>query len=542
MPKKTTQLKSLITSPQLEFLMEAHNGLSAKIVEESGFKGIWGSGLSISAQLGVRDNNEASWTQVLEVVEFMADATRIPILLDGDTGYGDFNNMRRLVKKLEQRGVAGVCIEDKLFPKTNSFIDGITQPLADIQEFCAKIKAGKDAQYDDDFCIVARVEAFIAGHGLEAALQRASAYHAAGADAILIHSALRTPNEVLAFKQNWDDRCPAIIVPTQYYATPTDVFREYRFSIVIWANQTLRSAVTAMKKTVQTIKQQENLLAIEDKIVPVTEIFRLQGVEELQKYSIQYLPIIVKQTGGIILAASRGEELKELTATKPKVMVEIAGKPILAHSLAAYRQIDIKDIMVVRGYQKNTVNLPGVSYVDNDEYANSGELFSLQKALDAKRHSEQDLVISYGDVLFKKYILALLCDEKEADFVIVVDTQWQESANRHRLADYVTCTRPSTRTAFFQPVYLTQMAGDLAAQAIHGEWMGFFKVKQTALSLLRDTLASLLAESRHRTAKMPLLFNTLIKQGYQIRVIYTTGHWLDVDSVEDVVKANALFS
>ena len=98
--KKTTQLRSMVNSPEMAFLMEAHNGLSAKIVEEAGFKGIWGSGLSISAALGVRDNNEASWTQVLDVLEFMSDATTIPILLDGDTGYGNFNNMRRLVKKL----------------------------------------------------------------------------------------------------------------------------------------------------------------------------------------------------------------------------------------------------------------------------------------------------------------------------------------------------------------------------------------------------------------------------------------------------------
>ena len=120
---KTQQFREILGSDKLEFIMEAHNGLSARIVEETGFKGIWASGLSISAALGVRDNNEASWTQVLEVCEFMADATNIPILLDGDTGYGNFNNMRRLVTKLEQRGIAAVCIEDKLFPKTNSFIN-----------------------------------------------------------------------------------------------------------------------------------------------------------------------------------------------------------------------------------------------------------------------------------------------------------------------------------------------------------------------------------------------------------------------------------
>src|SRR6187200_754955 len=160
---KTQQFKRLLQSKRLEFLMEAHNALSSRIVEETGFRGIWASGLSISAALGVRDNNEASWTQVLEVVEFMSDATAIPILLDGDTGYGNFNNMRRLVGKLEQRGIAGVCIEDKLFPKTNSLLAGEPQQLAEVDEFAGKIKAGKDAQQDEAFVIVARVEAFIAG-------------------------------------------------------------------------------------------------------------------------------------------------------------------------------------------------------------------------------------------------------------------------------------------------------------------------------------------------------------------------------------------
>ena len=89
---KSKKLRKLIESPNLEFIMEAHNGISAKIVQEVGFKGIWASGLGISAALGVRDNNEASWTQVLEVCEFMSDATSIPILLDGDTGFGNFNN------------------------------------------------------------------------------------------------------------------------------------------------------------------------------------------------------------------------------------------------------------------------------------------------------------------------------------------------------------------------------------------------------------------------------------------------------------------
>ena len=246
---KTRQFRNLLLSEQLQFICEAHNGLSAKIVQEAGFPGIWASGLSISAQFGVRDNNEASWTQVLEDLEFMSDATRIPILLDGDTGYGNFNNMQRLIRKLEQRNIAAVCIEDKLFPKTNSFLKGDAQPLADMQEFCGKIKAGKDAQTDPDFCLIARVEAFICGWGLAEALRRAEAYHQAGADGILIHSALSVPDEILAFKREWGNRCPVVIVPTKYYATPTDVFRQHGFSMVIWANHMLRAAVASMQKT-----------------------------------------------------------------------------------------------------------------------------------------------------------------------------------------------------------------------------------------------------------------------------------------------------
>src|ERR1700721_1181965 len=153
---RSAKLRQMLHSAELEFLMEAHNGLSARIVREAGFKGIWASGLTISAQFGVRDNNEASWTQVVDMLEFMADASDLPILLDGDTGYGNFNNMRRLVRKLEQRGIAGVCIEDKQFPKTNSFLNAERQPLADMEEFVGKIAAGKDTQRDAIFSSVAR--------------------------------------------------------------------------------------------------------------------------------------------------------------------------------------------------------------------------------------------------------------------------------------------------------------------------------------------------------------------------------------------------
>ncbi len=292
MLRKSTQLKQLLQSDRLEFIMEAHNGLSARIVEEAGFKGIWGSGLSLSASLGVRDNNEASWTQVLEVMEFMSDATTIPILLDADTGYGNFNNVRRLVRKLEQRNVAGMCIEDKLFPKTNSFINSEQQPLADVEEFSAKIKAAKDTQQDPDFCVVARVESLIAGWELEEALRRAEAYYLAGADAILMHSKLKTADQILEFMRAWQNKCPVVIVPTTYYNTPTSAYEEAGVSLVIWANHLLRASIKAMQQTAAQIYQERSIGSIEGQVVSVKEIFRLQNAAELEEAEGKYLPKI----------------------------------------------------------------------------------------------------------------------------------------------------------------------------------------------------------------------------------------------------------
>jgi phosphoenolpyruvate phosphomutase len=288
--RKTTRLRQLLRSPRLEFLLEAHNGLSARIVEEAGFAGIWASGLAISASLGVRDSNEASWTQVVEVVEFMNDATSLPILIDADTGYGNFNNTRRLVRKLEQRGVAGMCIEDKLFPKTNSFINSEAQPLASVEEFVGKIKASKDTQEDADFSVIARVEALIAGHGLPEALRRAHAYYEAGADAILIHSKKSTAAEVLAFMAEWREPCPVVIVPTKYYSTPVDVFERAGISLVIWANHMMRSCITAMQRSAAQIYRERSLVDVEPAVAPLVEVFRLQQEEELSAAERVYLP------------------------------------------------------------------------------------------------------------------------------------------------------------------------------------------------------------------------------------------------------------
>lgn len=528
--KKSSMLKQLLTSKELSYIMEAHNGLSAKIVEETGFQGIWGSGLSISAALGVRDNNEASWTQVLEVVEFMSDVTNIPILLDGDTGYGNFNNMRRLVKKLEQRGIAGVCIEDKIFPKTNSFLRGEKQPLADIDEFCGKIKAGLDAKLSDDFCIVARVEAFIAGWGLKAALERAEAYRKAGATAILMHSKKQTPDEIFSFMKEWGDRCPVVIVPTKYYSTPTEEFKKHNVSTVIWANHNMRSSIKAMQETSKQIFNDQSLINVEDKIVPVREVFRLQNDDELALAEKKYFQDNTA-INTIILAASRGKELGELTENKPKALLNVNGTPILKHTIDKIRNFGSKNITVVRGYKKEKFPDWECSYIDNDQFEKTGELSSLSLALDSLKG---DVFLSYGDILFKSYILNMLNISK-TDITIVVDSNLSKRSSSY-IGDFVQCDKADLKS--FDDELPRLMKTHLASKdhldfSPHGEWIGLLKSTSKGSEIISSTITKMQKASDFSELKMGDLLKNLIDQDVAIGVIYIQDNWMDIDNYTD---------
>ena len=533
-PRKTTQLRQMLESRALEFILEAHNGISARIVEEAGFKGIWASGLALSAQFGVRDNNEASWTQVVDMVEFMADVTHIPILLDGDTGYGNFNNMRRLVRKLEQRGVAGVCIEDKLFPKTNSFIDGERQELADIDEFCGKIAAGKDSQSDDDFCVVARIEAYIAGWDTREALRRASAYHAAGADAILVHSAWSTPDQILEFAREWANRAPLVIVPTKYYSTPTPVFREAGVSLVIWANHMIRSAVDAMQDTARQIHAEQTLVTVEDQIASVKEIFRLQGADELAQAERRYVYETRRESRAVILAASRGDGLDDLTLERPKVMLPVNGKPLLRRLVERCRKQQIDSVVVVAGYKAEQIDVGGIDIVHNPRYATTGELASLNCARSVFR---DDMVVMYGDLIFRSYVLRGLM-ESDRDLTVVVDSQAGSGTDSGTPA-YAYCSVGDDRSLWGQDVLLEHISERREDQGVlaDGRWIGMLRTRARGREWLESALDALAANADFDQLGMGDLLNHIVARGHPVRVIYIHGHWLDVNSIRDLEQA-----
>ena len=533
---KFQKLKKELNSKELSFLMEAHNGLTAKIAESAGFKGIWASGLSISTALGVRDNNEASWTQILDILEFMSDATNIPILVDGDTGYGNFNNFRRLVSKLCQRDIAGVCIEDKQYPKTNSFIKKY-QKLADIDEFCGKIKAGKDTQKNDDFSIVARIEALIAGWGIGEAIKRAEAYYKAGADAVLIHSSKNNANEIVKFNKEWNDRCPVVIIPTTYYKTPTNIYKKAGISIVIWANHSLRAAIKAIQDVTAHLYKKENLRGFENKISDIDEVFKIAGNEELYQAEKKYLSE-KRNYNAVVIAASKGEQLQHLTKNKPKCMLDIHGKPLLERLTSTLKKDNIGKITVVSGYKSKAIeselNLSNVNIIVNKEYNKNNELYSLYKAAS---EIKENCIISYGDIIFRKYILdALLSFEN--DIVIVVDALFKKKKKDYE-KDLVICDRPFTGNYLLEkkPASLKCICLDEKKCKVDGQWIGLIKTNIKGSEIIKDELKILSKQKKFNSLTIPDLFNSLIKKKKKISVLYIAGQWLNINDVFDLAEA-----
>ena len=531
--RRTTRLRQLVTRPEIAFLMEAHDGLSARIAQEAGFEGVWASGLTVSASFGVRDNNELSWTQVVDHVAFMAEAVDVPVLLDGDTGYGNFNNMRRLVRKLEQVGVAGVVIEDKLFPKTNSFLRSELQPLADVDEFCGKIKAGKDSQSDADFVLVARVEALIAGWGLAEALKRAEAYQAAGADAILIHSRQSSPAEIFAFLAEWNRRAPVVLVPTKYWRTPTEDFRARHVSVVIWANHLLRSAIGAMQETARRVREDESLLAVEPRGGPPS-----RGVPSAGR-----LPSWRRPSAATCRPASRSRRwcwrrerrsgFGGLTARTPKAMLKVQGRPILARLLDDFAALGCRDALVVRGYRAEAVDVPGARFVDNPDYASTGEAYSLSLA-------EADLgpgtLVAFGDIVLRRHIVHALLEEAGTGITLAVDSGLAGAAEDDRvLAD-----RADTGRFSFEEVQLRAVGDEVPSGGSHGVWIGLLHLGRDGAGWLVEALREARADGTLRTARLSDLLSRVLAQGYPVRVVYSRGGWVNVNDLADLVDASGL--
>jgi phosphoenolpyruvate phosphomutase len=263
----------------------AHDAMSARLIDSFGFDAVWVSGFGVSAMAyGMPDLNVITMTETLDATRRIEGVTSLPVIVDCDNGYGGFGNVVRTVIEFDRAGVAAVCIEDNLFPKRNSLYQGESRrELIDTKEQARRLRAAKAAQESPSFVLIARVEALIAGHGVEAAIERAVAYSEAGADAILIHSKDKSLSEIEGFLSAWRDTgitTPLVAVPTLFPDYTANELSDKGFSLVILANQPMRAAVQAMEETLQRLKEEGKPAAADPHIAKVNHIFDLVHTKE----------------------------------------------------------------------------------------------------------------------------------------------------------------------------------------------------------------------------------------------------------------------
>lgn len=281
------RLRQLIAMRPIVKTLEVHSGLTGLIaektvVESSGkldqFDAMWISSLCDSTAKGKPDIELVDMSSRIRTIDDVMDVTTKPIILDGDTG-GLIEHFVYNVRTLERMGVSAVIIEDKTGLKKNSlFGTEVEQTQDSIENFCAKIRAGKQVLRTEEFMIIARIESLILERGMEDALNRAFAYTEAGADGIMIHSRRKTPDEILEFCRLFrekDKKTPIVVVPTSFNSITEEELAAAGVNIVIYANQLTRSAFPAMQSTAVEILKNHRALEVDSKLMPFKDIIRL---------------------------------------------------------------------------------------------------------------------------------------------------------------------------------------------------------------------------------------------------------------------------
>ncbi len=282
--RKRAALRAGLTADRACVAVGAHDAMSSQLIENYGFDAVWVSGFGVATMThALPDLNLTTMTETLAAAVRIDGATSLPVLADCDNGFGGLTNVVRTVVEFERSGIAGICVEDNLFPKRNSLYSGDSKrELIPVREQARRIRAGLEARESDSFVFVARVEALIAGHGVEAACERADAYAEAGADAILIHSKDKTLREIEGFLEQWGGlgKIPLVAVPTLFPDFTDQELYDKGFQMVILANHPMRAAVHAMEQTLETLRSERRAAAVDPHIAKVDHIFELVRTKE----------------------------------------------------------------------------------------------------------------------------------------------------------------------------------------------------------------------------------------------------------------------
>lgn len=492
------RLRDLFARPGAVRLAGAHNPLGARLAQRAGFDGVWSSGLEVSASQGVPDTDILTMSELLGVASSLAAAVDVPVVADCDAGYGNAHNVMHMIRRYEAAGIAAVSIEDKRFPKVNSFIPG-RQELAPVGEFCGKLAAAKEAQRTPDLVLIARIEALIAGWGMDEALARGEAYAAAGADAVLIHAKGSSPEPILDFLSQWTLPTPVVVVPTTYHTITATELAEAGAKMVIYANHGLRAGIAAMTDTFASILREDRTTGIEDRIAPLATVFDLQGMAEHKRHEAEFITSYETRPRALVLPGPSGE----LPA------------PLREHRTAALRRCGVEDVTVAGGQDRP-------SAVD--------ALLALPEA-----HHGPTLVVD-GDVLVESEPLRLLA-AAAADVAVLADVS---AASRRADALPLALNSVTLGGRRVAPGGAAQVVavGAARAQDADAEFAGAAVFPAEGFAALRA------AAEKRRADGTPVtlgeLVADLLQAGVRIRAVEVASGWMELRTADDVRRATGL--
>ena len=512
--------------------LEAHSGLSGLVTEKLDFDFIWESSLTDSASKGLPDASIVGNESRIHTIDEILNVTTKPMIVDGDTG-GDEDNFRFLIKRLENQGVSAVIVEDKIFPKRNSFGGTVGAGMEDPNIFSKKLEVGMKTKSTNDFLIIARLESLIAGLGMNETMMRAEKYINAGVDGIMIHSKLKEPSEVLEFIPKFEKLCTKlgkrpylIAVPTTYNTISDDELINSGVDIIIHANHLLRSAYKSMLETASLISNSRRSYESDSDIASVKEIFSAVGYDKIIERDKEKSPNISA------LIVSAGDH--KINNTQ-RSLNKISDKPLINHQIETFKKSGIDKIKITVNnlsefdpYLDKDINVVEIKDIEQNQMLNS--------IMTGIENIEGPAIITYGDILFNNKIISGLVSN-ENDIVIAVDSSFKyHKHDIDKKLELVSYANPDSNLSrrklrMTDTFEVKKISKNLNIEEAQSEFFGLAYFSKNGISKLKSCYEEI---KKDKTSSVFIdILNFMVKKEIKVSCNEFDGGWIELHTEDD---------
>ena len=510
--------------------LEAHSGLSGLVTEKLDFDFIWESSLTDSASKGLPDASIVGNESRIHTIDEILNVTTKPMIVDGDTG-GDEDNFRFLIKRLENQGVSAVIVEDKIFPKRNSFGGTVGAGMEDPDIFSKKLEVGMRTKSTKDFLIIARLESLIAGLGMNETMMRAEKYINAGVDGIMIHSKQKDPYEVLEFIPKYEKLCskigrrPYLIsVPTTYNSITDDELFDSGVDIIIHANHLLRASYNSMLETAKLISESKRSYEADENISSVKEIFSAVGYDKIIERDKEKSPEI-----SALIASAGNESIGNISRSLNK----ISGKPLINHQIETFKRSGIENITITVS-NKDQFDSINENNIDIIETNNNDSNQLLDSIMIGFKNIDGPSIFTYGDILFNDKIISELISNDQ-DIVIAADSTYKyhkhDVDKKLELISYKDYIKTEKRrnlkmTNIFE---VKEISKNLNLTDAHSEFFGLIYFSKNGMSILKSCYEEI---PKNSTSLIDIV-NFMINKNIKIVCNEFDGGWIELHNEND---------